>query len=39
MLWDYVKFAVDGIRHRSLRSYLTTIGILIGIMAVVALIS
>ncbi|HEX55199.1 MAG: ABC transporter permease [Candidatus Altiarchaeales archaeon] len=39
MLQDYLKFALSGIMHRSLRSYLTTIGIFVGIMAVVALIS
>ncbi len=39
MLEDYLKFAIDGIAHRRLRSWLTMIGIFIGIVAVVALIS
>jgi putative ABC transport system permease protein len=39
MLIEYIRFAVDGIRNRSLRSWLTTIGVLVGVMAVVALIS
>jgi putative ABC transport system permease protein len=39
MLLEYIRFAVDGIRNRSLRSWLTTIGVLVGVMAVVALIS
>ncbi len=39
MIRDYIRFALEGIRNRSLRSWLTTIGIFIGIMSVVALIS
>lgn len=39
MLEDYVKFAIDGIRHRSLRSWLTMIGIFVGVTAVFSLIS
>ena len=39
MLWDYFLYAFDGLRHRKLRSWLTMIGILIGIAAVVSLIS
>ncbi len=39
MIIDYLKLAVDGIIHRRLRSWLTMIGIFIGIIAVVALIS
>ncbi|MBN2251786.1 MAG: ABC transporter permease [Candidatus Altiarchaeota archaeon] len=39
MIDDYFKFAIDGIRHRSLRSWLTMIGIFVGITAVVSLIS
>jgi putative ABC transport system permease protein len=39
MILDYVKFAYRGIKKRRLRSYLTMIGIFIGIAAVVALIS
>lgn len=39
MIRDYVKFAIDGILHRKLRSWLTMVGIFIGIIAVVALIS
>ncbi|MFH1771022.1 MAG: ABC transporter permease [archaeon] len=39
MLKDYFKIAVNSILHRKLRSWLTMIGIFIGIAAVVALIS
>jgi len=39
MIEDYIKFALDGIAHRKLRSWLTMVGIFIGIIAVVALIS
>ncbi len=39
MIKDYFKFAFDTISHRKLRSWLTMIGIFIGIAAVVALIS
>ena len=39
MLSDYIKFSFDSLRHRKLRSWLTMIGIFIGIAAVVALIS
>ena len=39
MFKDYFKFAFDTISHRKLRSWLTMIGIFIGIAAVVALIS
>ncbi|MBM3309837.1 MAG: ABC transporter permease, partial [Candidatus Altiarchaeales archaeon] len=39
MIGDYVKLALVGITHRKLRSWLTMIGIFIGVMAVVALIS
>lgn len=35
---DYFKLAVSGLKHRKLRSWLTMIGIFIGIAAVVALI-
>jgi putative ABC transport system permease protein len=35
---DYIKFALDNLRHRKLRSWLTMIGIFIGIASVVALI-
>jgi len=35
---DYFKFAVDNLKHRKLRSWLTMIGIFIGIASVVALI-
>ena len=35
---DYFKFAVDNLKHRRLRSWLTMIGIFIGIASVVALI-
>jgi len=35
---EYFKFAVDNLRHRKLRSWLTMLGIFIGIAAVVSLI-
>ena len=39
MLKDYFKLAWENITHRRLRSWLTIIGIVIGIAAVVALVS
>lgn len=39
MLIDYLKLALENITHRKLRSWLTILGIVIGIAAVVALIS
>ncbi|MBR9677607.1 ABC transporter permease [Candidatus Woesearchaeota archaeon] len=39
MFTDYLKIAVNNIRKRKLRSWLTMIGIFIGIAAVVAMIS
>jgi putative ABC transport system permease protein len=39
MIWDYFKLAFGNLRHRGLRSWLTVLGIFIGIAAVVALIS
>lgn len=39
MFFDYIRLAVRNILHRKKRSWLTMIGILIGITAVVALIS
>ena len=39
MIFDYLSLAIDSIRHRRLRSWLTIIGIVIGITAIVALIS
>ena len=39
MIWDYFRFAYKSIKKRQLRSYLTMIGIFIGIAAVVALVS
>lgn len=39
-MWqDYIRFAVNGMAHRRLRSWLTMMGVFIGIMAVVTLIS
>jgi len=38
MLWDYILFALGNLKQRGLRSWLTMIGIFIGIAAVVALI-
>lgn len=39
MIGDYFKLALGSITHRKLRSWLTMVGIFIGVMAVVALIS
>jgi len=39
MFSDYIKLSLLNIKHRKLRSWLTLIGIFIGVMAVVALIS
>jgi len=39
MIKDYLKFSFNGIKNRKLRSWLTMIGIFIGITAVVSLIS
>ena len=39
MIADYLKFVWSGLQKRKLRSWLTVIGILIGVTAVIALIS
>ena len=39
MIKDYLRFSFNGIKNRKLRSWLTMIGIFIGITAVVSLIS
>ncbi len=39
MLEDYINIALRSLRHRSLRSWLTLLGIFIGIAAVVSLVS
>lgn len=39
MIGDYLLFALNGIRNRKLRSWLTMLGIFVGIMSVVAIIS
>jgi putative ABC transport system permease protein len=39
MIWEYFKLALTNLWHRRMRSYLTMIGIFIGIAAVVALVS
>ncbi|GIU69585.1 MAG: ABC transporter permease [Candidatus Woesearchaeota archaeon] len=39
MLKDFFKLAIENLTHRKLRSWLTVIGIVIGIAAVVALVS
>ncbi len=39
MIEDYIKFALNSITHRRVRSWLTMLGIFVGIIAVVALIS
>jgi len=38
MLSDYIKFSWTSLKHRSIRSWLTLLGIVIGVTAVVALI-
>jgi putative ABC transport system permease protein len=39
MIFDYIKLAIENIAHRRLRAWLTVLGIVVGIAAVVALIS
>lgn len=39
MIADYFKLALSDISHRRLRSWLTMVGVFVGIMAVVALVS
>jgi putative ABC transport system permease protein len=39
MIQDYIRIALKNITHRQLRSWLTAIGIIIGVASVVALIS
>ncbi len=39
MILDYLRYAISNLTHRKLRSWLTVIGIFIGIAAVVSLIS
>jgi len=39
MIKDFFKFAITSIQHRKLRSWLTVIGIIIGVAAIVSLIS
>ncbi|MEA1925398.1 MAG: ABC transporter permease [Candidatus Altiarchaeota archaeon] len=39
MIEDYLRLALDGIKHRKVRTWLTMTGIFVGIIAVVALIS
>jgi putative ABC transport system permease protein len=39
MIKDYIKLAIENIAHRQLRAWLTVLGIVIGIAAVVALVS
>ena len=39
MIWDYFLLALSNLKHRGLRSWLTMLGIFIGIVAVVSLIS
>ncbi len=39
MILDYFELALNSLRHRGLRSWLTMIGIFIGVAAVVALVS
>ncbi|MEK6809050.1 MAG: ABC transporter permease, partial [Nanoarchaeota archaeon] len=39
MRFDYFFMAVNSIRHRKLRSWLTVIGIIIGVAAIISLIT
>lgn len=39
MILDYIKLAIENISHRRLRAWLTILGIVVGIAAVVALVS
>ena len=39
MIWDYFLLALSNLKHRGLRSWLTMLGIFIGIAAVVSFIS
>jgi len=39
MIADYFKIAFENLRHRKLRTWLTVIGIVIGIAAIIALVS
>ena len=39
MITDYLKLAIENISHRRMRSWLTMLGIIVGIAAVVALVS
>jgi len=39
MLRDYLRLSIKSLRHRSLRSWLTVLGIVVGVAAVVALIA
>ena len=39
MKYDYIKYAIDNLLHRKLRSWLTIISILIGITSIFALVS
>src|SRR3989344_3487933 len=39
MIDDYLRFAVNNILHRKIRSWVTVLGIIIGVAAIIALIS
>lgn len=39
MILDYLRFSLDSISHRKLRSFLTVLGIIIGVGAIIALIT
>jgi putative ABC transport system permease protein len=39
MLKDYFFMAINSIRHRKLRSWLTVIGIIIGVAAIISLVT
>jgi putative ABC transport system permease protein len=39
MIWDYFNISLKNLKHRGARSWLTLLGIFIGVVAVVALIS
>ena len=39
MIRDYLKMAFENLSHRRMRAYLTMVGVLIGITAVIAIVS
>ncbi|MFC2162035.1 ABC transporter permease, partial [Candidatus Altiarchaeota archaeon] len=39
MIGDYIRFSLQSLMHRGVRTWLTMLGIFVGIAAIVALIS